>query len=551
MRGRIPFDVQFLMESILSEDPDVMSITRHDIGRLIAKGAAVGTGDYDWENNEDAIAFWIDDRNKLVVFSEMKTHGIMDAALNNAAKYVVLPELFNEEFKENTNMGCIGIYSKKASIGLYFFGGGINNFDDVKNYLKNNRVLLRGLAIRDDDELCGRLWRYNNIVSFWNQKIKIDPVMKLMFDFMRKIKMDPEKCAYEFADSRGIYAYSELGGDVDEKDKRSAEELHALQAKKHLKKNKQDYGPEFWEKHGKKAAKGFDIAAKATAAVPALEGHIKLKDLLKENPDVVHNEIKAKIAHYYDGDAIAFFAFPEFSIINRGGVHYDMLNTMRDVYDILGSYASNPDELEYLMDEKGFILSNPKGLVDQLKSGPLGDYFENYRAEDSDEGGSSPNVGAFRTESGGLSGRVWTKKKIISFWNKKEDVVKRWNEIEKMFNDFAGMLGDLSEYRIDWLERDVSMSTPLTPASEVTSANSTESQSKFLDKLFGEKQISDEEIKKLQGRLHTMSAKEKKNVMIAMGYRNMKAAEIADKLGMTVAEFNHIMNVNEDTSSSS
>jgi hypothetical protein len=278
--NRIPFDVQFLMESILSEDPDVMSITRHNIERLTAKGASVSVGDYDWEDHQDAIAFWIDSGNKLVVFSLMKTHGVMERVLNVAAKFVVMPDLFNEDYKEKSNMGCIGMYSREVSTSVYFFGGGINNFDDVKKYLKDNRAQLRDLTMRDGNELCGRLWSHNNVVSFWNEKKKIDPLIKLVTDFMRKIKMDPTKCAYEFADSKGIYAYSELGSGVDEKDKLSPEELHALQAKKHIKKSKQDYGDEFWEKHGKKAAKGFDISAKADASIPALEGQIKLKDLI-------------------------------------------------------------------------------------------------------------------------------------------------------------------------------------------------------------------------------------------------------------------------------
>lgn len=536
--SRIPVDVQFLLESILSEDPDTVKIHVQDADRLNAKGANVIPGQYNWDYNKDAITFYIDEKNKVVVFSKLGTHGRMDTTLNDAARSVVVPDLFNSDFIEKSYMGCVGMFSRSTSMSLYFFGGGINNFDGVKKYLKDNRNNLRGLIIRDGIELCGRLWSENNVVSFWNKKADIAPDAKLVFDFMRTLKMDPKKCAYEFADSRGLYGYDELSGGVEEKDKLSPEELHALQAKKHLKKSKQDYGDDYWEKHGKKAAKGFEYPAKADASIPALEGHIKLKDLLKENPDFVSDEHGGKIAKYFDSDAIAFFAFQRVSILNRGGVHSDIINAIQNINEDFSNYASNASEVQYLMDEKGLILSSVDGLIDELDKGALGNYLDNYNMDG--------DVGAFRTESGGLAGRVWTKKKIISFWNRKEDVIKRWSDIEKMFDEMNDVLGNMNDYKVDWLERDASVKTPLTPASEVTSAGSSDDkQQTFIDALFGEKKLSDEEIKKLQAKLHTLPAKEKKEIMLAMGYRNTKAADIAEKLGMTVAEFNHIMNVNE------
>lgn len=57
--------------------------------------------------------------------------------------------------------------------------------------------------------------------------------------------------------------------------------------------------------------------------------------------------------------------------------------------------------------------------------------------------------------------------------------------------------------------------------------------------------MSSADIKAIQQKLHTLPPEQKKQALQAMGKRNVKAAEIADKLGMTVAEFNHIMNVNE------
>lgn len=280
---------------------------------------------------------------------------------------------------------------------------------------------------------------------------------------------------------------------------------------------------------------------------PSLEGHIKLKDLLKENPDVVKSAEGAKIANWTSGDAIAFFAFPEFSILNEGGVHYDIIDEMSDIHENLEYFLKNPNAVLQRFNRSKMKLSSVDGLLKALSYGPLKQFY--------DKGGrykDTSSSGGFRIAVGGLSGRLWTNKKIISFWNKKDDVVKRWGNIEKMFEERGATIEDINDYNVDWLERDISTNTPMTPASEISTSKSSSNKSdedskqgSFLDKLFGEKEISDEEIKKLQGRLHTLSAKEKKKVMLAMGYKNLKAADIADKLNMTVAEFNHIMNVNE------
>jgi hypothetical protein len=554
MSKRIPYDIQFLLESILTEDPDSMTVDEEDSEKLNKKGADVPDMDIHWEDS-DAVPFYIDEKEKVIVFSERNTHGRIERSLLAASNGSRDRIRFDNQFSEENFEKCVGIQSVilMPSKALYFYGLKDNTREGIRQYLVRNEKKFRYLSIRggsaSDTELSGRLWRDFNAISFWNHKKDIIPYMRLLVGFMSAIGLNPQRCVYEFIDSRRLYAFKDLGKAIEADEKLSAADIQDKLAKKHLEKNKADYDPEFWERHGKKAAKGFEYPAKADASVPALEGHIKLKDLLKENPDFVSDEHGGKIAKYFDTDAIAFFAFKEFSILNRGGVHYDMLNTMRDIYDD----GSPAHDIEYLMDEKGFLLSSSLGLIDELDDGPLGQYFKNYSADYSDEtgsgsDGSSPNAGAFRTKSGGLAGRIWTKKKIISFWNRKEDVVKRWNEIQKMFKEFEGMLGDLGEYRVDWLERDASVKTPMTPASEVSSAGSSgDKQQTFLDALFGEKKLSDEDIKKLQGRLHTMSAQEKKKVMLNMGYKNVKAADIADKLGMTVAEFNHIMHVNEET----
>ena len=94
MKRRIPVDVQFLLESILSEDPDTMRIEVDDAEMLRAKGADILPDDYDWEDNTDAVPFWIDAKNKVVVFSRLGTHGRMDTTLTDAARSVVVSDIF-------------------------------------------------------------------------------------------------------------------------------------------------------------------------------------------------------------------------------------------------------------------------------------------------------------------------------------------------------------------------------------------------------------------------------------------------------------------------
>jgi len=288
------------------------------------------------------------------------------------------------------------------------------------------------------------------------------------------------------------------------------------------------------------------------------------KSLLKENPDKV--DLKGgsggdmKIARYQDNDAVAFFAFPNFAAYYEGGTHTDIINVLYNVYGELklkiSKYGEDLEIGKSLADTYSFVkdymrksdvhVTNFDGMVRDLQNGPLKDFFDNENIHNDDD------PGGFRIKSGGLSGRLWSRKKIVSFWNVREDVIKKWNMVEQLFTQSAGRFGKLSDYKVDWLERDI-REMPMTPASEVSSGSGAEdNQMDFLEKLSGDASpISPEELKKLQGQLHLMSAKKKKEALEKLGYKNKKAEEraaIADKLGMTVAEFNSIMNVNEEVS---
>lgn len=572
MKKRIPFDIEFLLESIMTESPDRFVLGAAGVEKLEKLGIKRKEMNNSWTDH-DAYPFFIEPKDKIVIYRHNATHGSMDKILRYAARSSAKQNAFEFGYEFSNMQGDPGFISKAHnSQDCYFHGLNASSLEDVRKYLQKHKSYFKELEIRGDHtsgdggdestELAGRIWADKNVVSFWNEKDNVMPYMNQVYSFMKNYNMNLETALYEFIDSRGFYTYQELTGNLpDDKEKLSPEEIQALKAQKHFKKDKADYSPSFWNRQDKKAAKGFEYPAKAAAAIPALEGHIKLKDLLKENPDKVDlkggSGADMKIARYQDNDAVAFFAFPNFAAYYEGGTHTDIINVLYNVYGELKfkitKYADDLKIENSLSDAYSFAkeymrksdvhVTDFDGMVRDLQSGPLKDFFDNENIHSDDD------PGGFRTKSGGLSGRLWSRKKIVSFWNVREDVIKKWNMVEQLFSQSSGKFGKLSDYKVDWLERDI-REMPMTPADEISSSSgSDDNQMDFMEKLVGDSPISPEELKKLQGQLHLLSAKEKKEALLKLGYRNAKYEEraaIADKLGMTVAEFNSIMNVNEN-----
>lgn len=572
MKKRIPVDIQFLLESILNETPDRITISKNDKKKFDKLGidSKIGTT-YHYDN--DARAFFLAKEDVVIYSNAGNTHGVMENAIRTVVFYAKSSMSFANKAVFVKDSSGVGIKSKMTSGIIYFHGLLANDLEDIRKYLFKHNSYFRNLEIRgySEDkeavELAGRIWIQKNMISFWNTRDEWKKYMPVIFEFMDSMDMNSKKAIYEFIDSRNFWTYGELSGQEPEaeKEKLSPEEIKKLQAAQHLdaKAKEKLFGPEYKDLHKQKAAKGFDFPAQADATLPALEGHIKLKDLLKENPDKV--DLKGgsggdmKIARYQDNDAVAFFAFPNFAAYYEGGTHTDIISVLYNVYGELKlkitKYADDLKIEGSLDDAYSFVkdymkkhdvhVTNFDGMVKDLQSGPLKNFFDNENIHNDDD------PGGFRTKSGGLGGRLWSRKKIISFWNVREDVIRKWNMVEQLFSQSAGKFGKLSDYKVDWLERDI-REMPMTPADEVSSSSGSEdNQMDFLEKLSGDAPISPEELKKLQGELHLMSAKEKKEALLKLGYKNKKYEEraaIADKLGMTVAEFNSIMNVNEEVS---
>ena len=268
-----------------------------------------------------------------------------------------------------------------------------------------------------------------------------------------------------------------------------------------------------------------------------------LESVLDETPDTVYNQDDEWVADYTDRDGVAFMLTPNFSAICRRGVHFDIVDALKFAYNNLDKLENDvalKDELKL----RFVKVANLKGLRNDLKSGPMADYFSKPK--------SSERGVSIRKIPGTISGRLWTNRKIISFWNNSKTVVKNWDMVKDLFIENSLMLGKLENYRVDWIERALnSRGSPMTPAGSVTSDTKQDdpNQGDFIAKLFGDKNklqsLPQEKLDDIVKKIHLLSPAKKREALLAMGYKNIKAIEIAEILGMTVAEFNNIMNVNE------
>lgn len=582
MKKRLPVDIQFLLESILDESPDKVDLGGEDSGgtkesdptRLNSLGAEVPKtgGTFRWRS-DDAYAFFFDVDNNVVMYCHENTHTEMQNMLAMAAsKAKIHYRAFGNMYDvKRDKFGNITAYSYRekenypyiepATIGFIGLPQSSNDLTALVDYLSTNVYYFRELDIRGHEDTAtvpaGRIWIKRNVISFWNQK---DTIIKenfsLVEELMKGLKVEFKKFAYEFLDHAGLFAYKELVNGSDTREKLSPEEMKKLMAVQHLdpKAKEKLAGSEFRRLHRQKAAKGFDFPAQASAAMPARESKIKLKDLINEDPDAVYAKINnrvARITHYGDDDAAAFMTFPTFSVVSYHGVHYDIKSFLANFYiKLMAGQKVEIQDVKDITEKAEIEVSDIQSMLDDLKG--------NGVAAKAFKDGIFATATAYRYKiKKSLSGRIWADSSVIAFWNKKEDVLENWGQIRQMFKDNYG-LGSAEQYRVDFLERSESdYDDPLVSGEEVTKVASKQSepsgdknQLDFFGKLLNNPnnldKLSDAQMEKLAGKLHLLTPAEKNRVMKAAGMNNNKAAEIASKMGLSVAEFHHLMQVNEE-----
>lgn len=265
-----------------------------------------------------------------------------------------------------------------------------------------------------------------------------------------------------------------------------------------------------------------------------------MESVLGESPDrvIFKNEDGDDDDVWWDQsylDPYTFFAFDTFSAMLDGGMHRQIITKLRRLFD---TPDNEVDAAIKNLKEYGLLVSDFDAARVEINNPAtdIGKFFDELGGKSDDVFRAVLDDGRYRSELG-VCGRLWIDPKIMSFWTKRSAVINNYSKLEKMFKHFSRELGSIDSYSIDWVERNNDPNSPLTPSSSLKTSGAVQPKAP---------EISDEQLLLLLQKAHTLSPEKKQKVLRVLGARNYKAADIASKLGMTVAEFNHIMNINEN-----
>jgi hypothetical protein len=291
-----------------------------------------------------------------------------------------------------------------------------------------------------------------------------------------------------------------------------------------------------------------------------------LKSLLKETPDFWYDPSSRSKGGWGETDARPFISLDNGVTVmadTTGMTHLGIMTVIQKCFSE-GDVSYLDYESVMTTDDDKFMkyLNSNNGLTEYLRdnnydlTGYSSDGYGDYGSDNSND--RIP----MREIPGTLMGRVWSRKKVISFWNEQSEVLEMWSVVQNMFKHFTGMLGPIKEYKVDWIERAEDENS-----SEMTSAESIgrkevspskepskdkDGQQNFIAKLFAAsnkiKKLDSAKLKAIRNKMHVLDPELKGELMkMSKEYKN-KASEIADALGMTVAEFHSLYHVDEDRS---
>jgi hypothetical protein len=556
------------LKDLLNETPDTVVFRDKEIAREIAR-----------YSDSSAQAFFVAEDYTILGKKQSTYH--LDIIVSLRALYrKFMSDFYPEKTKKNlkhayetfddynsidepiiiTNTDNLYIDLKTPSSGLYEI---VND-----NHPPTNPRIIRGL-------LSGRIWPDKKIISFWQDKNEVVPKWYFVENMFKDLNLNIGEFQIDFMDRVGNIdkpletidtlkkkTDAEFSEETKQKMLDILSKLHtAAPEKKKEMLNK--IGANTPSKINKLAQKlGFNSVAE-------FYHYTKLDENvpLKEDPDNVYvvTDIDGsdgskveKTYHYLARDARAFAVFKNFSIkTSYNDVHAKIDTFLYEAASVIENIisAGKINSPEYIIANLNSTLDAYKlDCTDVEELGKfIGDRVSRVLAKKISVR-SHPEV---------LAGRLWLDGKVMSFWNRKEDVVKMWPEVVQMFKDFNY---SLHKYEIDFLEREDDERIPLYPASKISAGEKVEPEKvykddddlglDFLDKLFPDEQdplkklktLKSDELEKIREKLHLMDPIEKQKFAKKIYSMKNKAAELADSLGFnSVAQMNALTKLDERT----
>jgi nicotinamide mononucleotide adenylyltransferase len=427
------------------------------------------------------------------------------------------------------------IYHREWTEKVYDFGYFSNQKRTERYLIIKGKYLAEPGRIEDAGRsiykgLSGRIWPNKKVISFWQLPEEVRQRWKIVEDAFTK-NPDPTKkkdgtsshagtinlgrledYSLDFINSAGnskglvtVPDFLSLA-DVGEDDVISPEEYKELLKKQHLDPEaKKKIIPQYKKAEELAKKMGYTSVAQMNADI-----HKGLDErLVKEDPDYVKStEPDKTLAGFNADDASTFVAFEKFNVVT-GMYHFHIHKALQEFDDTdTWDYAKKHfDDFDTLAAEEYLHKHFPHG----------------YDGTKTKEGRELPDA---------LAGRIWTEKKIVSVWDKSYTVKKHWKNVERLFKDHPEF-GDIHDYAFDTLDRQYDRSIRLLTTSDF---KKDQSASKDLD------------VSKLKDKVHVMDPSLKGQLMkMAMGATPGKKQEIADKLGITVAQLNQMNTIDEAT----
>lgn len=221
-------------------------------------------------------------------------------------------------------------------------------------------------------DMSGRIWKDDNTVSFWDTKKEVLKYKDLLLQLFKEVGVNPKDLKYEYADS------------ADPKD---IEHIESPMKKTNTKRTKMPPKP---------LPAGHIPGRKSWA--PHSES-VDFNQYLKENPDTIYKKDEngeftfEELASFNNKDAIGFGAIDNILFYKEQRWHMDLAGDITNAYSKGGKYATGFEKLlDPRQELKHVAIGKPKESPDKL---------ENVNSR----------------ESFDMSGRLWTDKNLISFWN--------------------------------------------------------------------------------------------------------------------------------------